>query len=145
MTKLERSIVVMLSIALALIVMPIAALVGLFFWIEAFDFAGRWRDLEPILIGFGAFGIVLWKAPILFRSVLERARLHRSGSYTSWLALAFGFSGSLLAGALTAIAILILGHTRPAGVELGGIPLVMGIAFVVFFFGGLICSRQPRL
>jgi hypothetical protein len=52
--------------------------------------------------------------------------------------------GALILGGIMLTGILLLGHTRPIGWDFDRIPLLMGLAFIVFAVAGFVVGHRRR-
>lgn len=136
----ERLLARVAAIVLALVISPVIGLLSGIAWFEA---GGKNSGgIAGFIVGIVVFSLLVWKSDTLLQKAFETAHARLSEPIAS--CLLFGVVGSLLLGGGMAAGILLLGHTRPIGWDFDRIPLLMGVAFIVFAVAGLFVGRRRR-
>jgi hypothetical protein len=93
--------------------------------------------------GTTALVLVVWKSPAMVRRGLDRLRAKSPEPLYSCLEM--GIALALATGALMAVPIFLLGHTRPEGWDLDRIPAFMAGAFLLgLIFGARLGLDRRR-
>jgi hypothetical protein len=137
----ERVVALMLSVTAALVLSPIVGLLTGMAWFSTFGFPGS--DFAPLIAAFGAFILIVWKGPRLFRKLLQS--VWHTGHRLVFSCISLGLTGAVLVGGLMFAGILFLGHTRPQGLDFNSIPLGMGFGFVVSVIVGFPVVRKNSI
>jgi hypothetical protein len=138
----ERFLALIVSVILGLVLFPIVMALVIWGWVRigGADVAG----LPCALVaGVTVFVLVVWKVPAVLRSGLDRLRAKSPEPLYSCLGT--GIALALATGALMAVPIFLLGHTRPEGWDLDRIPTFMAGAFLLgLIFGARLGLDRRR-
>jgi len=124
----ERFLASLVSVILGLVLFPIVFALAIWGWVRTGG-AEVLGMLLALAAGVAVFVLVVWKAPAMLRSGLDRLRAKAPEPLYSCLEM--GIALALAIGALMAVPIFLLGHTRPEGWDLDRIPTFMVGAFLL--------------
>ncbi len=140
--NVERLLSSLVSVILGLVLSPIAMVLAIWGWarIGGADNPGM---LLALTVGASVFVLVVWKSPAIVRGGLDRLRAQSPEPLYSCLGM--GITLALATGALMAVPIFLLGHTRPQGWDLDSIPTFMAGAFLLgLIFGARLGLDRRR-
>jgi hypothetical protein len=136
---MERFLGALVAVILGLVAFPVV--ITLIIWgcvkVGIADMLGMICSLTA---GLAAFVFIVWKAPGKIRNGLDRLRVKSPEPLYS--CLASGLACALTIGALMAVPIFLLGHTRPEGWDLDRIPPFVLGAFLLGLIFGLPQGRE---
>lgn len=111
---------------LGLVLSPIIGLVSGVLW---YELGGKNSGgIVAFIAGIATFGLIVWKSGNVFEKILGVLRATLPKPISS--CIEFGVAASFVVGGVMAATILLLGHTRPEGLDFDRIPLAMGVGFV---------------
>jgi protein-S-isoprenylcysteine O-methyltransferase Ste14 len=136
---MERFLASLAAVSLGLVLFPIVMALAIWGWVKVGGPDGL-GIVCALAAGVAVFVFLVWKAPAIIRRGLDRLRAKSPEPFYSCLAM--GFAWALTIGALMAVPILLLGHTRPEGWELDRIPPFVVGAFLLGMIFGVPLGRE---
>ena len=136
---MERFLASVVSFIMGLVLFPIVIALVIWGWVKlgGADVLGM---VCALAAGVTMFAFLVWKAPTIIRTGLDSLRAKSPEPLYSCLAT--GLACALTIGALMAVPIFLLGHTRPEGWDLDRIPAFVVGAFLLGLIFGLPLGRE---